>query len=111
MVRRKTQILKILRRYIAEIEKIFYIDSVYLFGSYAKKNRKREDSDIDIAVVSKDFVYIEKFLAMKILSKLTWDIDTRIEAIPITPDDLIDPGIGSIEYSILKEGKLIYLRH
>lgn len=60
----------------------------YLFGSYAKGN-PHKDSDIDICIVSDSFGndYIKESVNLR---KLAFGIDSRIEPIPFTPDDLND---------------------
>jgi predicted nucleotidyltransferase len=57
-------------KYVEEVAKKYEIDAIILFGSYAKGNNT-EDSDIDIAIISKDFE----------------DIDARIEPHPIKTED------------------------
>ncbi|NOY64114.1 MAG: nucleotidyltransferase domain-containing protein [Nitrospirae bacterium] len=64
------------------------IDQAYLYGSFAK-NKATSWSDIDIALVSRDFKesrFIERIRLMKIASK----IDKRIEPIPFRPEDFND---------------------
>lgn len=77
-------ILNIINEYVNEIKKYYNINSVILFGSYAKGN-ENEDSDIDIAIVSEDFEDIIDIMAE--LMGLTWDIDARIEPHPIRKKD------------------------
>jgi len=69
-------IINSIHRYIEEVRQYYKIDSVILFGSYAKGTNHR-DSDIDIAVISSDIK--NEFEDGVVLLKLTWNIDTRIE--------------------------------
>ena len=69
-------ILNLIQKYIDEVKKYYKIDSVILFGSYAK-GTNNEDSDIDIAIISSDIK--NEFEDGVMLLKLTWKIDTRIE--------------------------------
>ena len=69
-------ILKSIERYINEIKKYYSIDYVILFGSYAS-GTNNEDSDIDVAIISKDIK--NSFEDGVKLMSLTWHIDTRIE--------------------------------
>jgi len=71
-----TDELNSIRKYIKEVQKHYDIDSVILFGSYAK-GAHSEESDIDLAVISKDIK--NEFEDGIQLLKLTWGIDTRIE--------------------------------
>jgi predicted nucleotidyltransferase len=63
------------------------LNSAFLFGSYAK-NLQREDSDIDIAIV---FDYLDdsnRFNTQVQLMLIAADIDSRIEAHPISKEML-----------------------
>lgn len=71
-------------KFVKEVSKKYKINAIILFGSYAK-GTNHEDSDIDIAIVSEDFVDI--YDVMAILMGMTWDIDARIEPHPITKND------------------------
>ena len=86
MVERKIdgQIMNSIRRYVEKVSQYYEIETIILFGSYAK-GTNQEDSDIDIAIVSKDFKDIIEDGAK--LIGLTWKIDTRIEPHPIREDD------------------------
>jgi predicted nucleotidyltransferase len=78
--------------------------SAYLFGSYAKGN-PREDSDIDICIVSNNFSddYIKESVNLR---KLAFGIDDRIEPIPFTPNDLNDK-YSTLASEIKKYGILV----
>jgi predicted nucleotidyltransferase len=73
------QYIKIITQNKIEIEKI------YLFGSYACGNAT-EDSDIDIAIISKDFEG-DRFLDRRKIVPLRRKIDRRIEPIPFRTED------------------------
>lgn len=81
------------------------INKLILFGSFAQ-NKHHKDSDIDLAVVSSQFgknITAE----MMLLSKLSWKVSDRIEAIPLTEEYLTmkyHPFISEIK----KYGKIIY---
>ena len=62
------------------------IESVILFGSFAKGSQQ-ETSDIDIAVISADFGK-DRFEESKLLQKIAWRVDVRIEPIPLSVDAL-----------------------
>lgn len=46
--------LEEIAKYVNYVDKTYKIDKVILFGSYAKKTSTK-DSDVDLALVSKDF--------------------------------------------------------
>ena len=77
-------IMNIIKKYIEEVSKKYKIETIILFGSYAKGNNN-EDSDIDIAIISSEFDDIYDDMAKLML--LTWNIDARIEPHPIKLED------------------------
>jgi predicted nucleotidyltransferase len=107
MVKTKIEIEKIVQDFIAILKGVFFINEVYLFGSSARKSA-HEHSDIDIAIVSKDFQYMNEFIAQKILAKLSRKVNATIESLAITPEDLANAPLGTIEYTIRKEGQRVY---
>lgn len=79
-----SRIMESIKKYIDKISQYYKIETIILFGSYAK-GTENEDSDIDIAIISSDFSDIIEDGAK--LIGLTWKIDTRIEPHPITTED------------------------
>jgi predicted nucleotidyltransferase len=79
----------------------FYLYSAFLFGSYAK-NTQREDSDIDIAIVLEDLDDSNRFNTQVQLMLLAADIDSRIEAHPISKNRMNQSNPFAAE--ILKTG-------
>ena len=77
----KNEVISIVSKYKVLVSRHFSIDSMILFGSYAKGNQN-DDSDIDVAVVvnsiDRDF-----FSYAPLLWKLRREIDDRIEPILI----------------------------
>ncbi|MFA5859495.1 MAG: nucleotidyltransferase domain-containing protein [Elusimicrobiota bacterium] len=51
---KKTDIKIIVQEFVEQLSKVIHIKAVYLFGSYAN-GKQNEYSDIDIAIISKDF--------------------------------------------------------
>ena len=81
----KKETLEIVKKYIDYLlNNNFYIERVYLFGSYAK-GIVDKDSDIDIAVVFKDLP--DSFDMQVQLMKLRRKFDTRIEPHPFEESD------------------------
>jgi uncharacterized protein len=75
----KTDALNIARKYASAVNKNFNYSRIILFGSYAKGNYN-DDSDIDIAVVFKDY---GNLIDMQLeLMRLRRKIDSRIEPHP-----------------------------
>jgi predicted nucleotidyltransferase len=95
------RIIKILKRYVAELEKTdIHLKAAILFGSYATGNC-REFSDIDIALVSDDFEGVRFFDKEKI-KKPTLAIDHRIEPLPFRTENFSEDNVFVKE--ILKTG-------
>lgn len=66
----------------------FSIQAMYLYGSYAKGSATPY-SDIDVAVVSKDFQGITYFDRQK-LNRFIINFDERLELHPFRPDDFTE---------------------
>src|SRR4030067_1016367 len=93
---------KLINRYVRLLkEKGIKVSMVILFGSYAKGMAK-PDSDIDIAVISSQFGQ-DNFKEMMFLRKLALEIDSHIEPLPFTPQDL-DDRYSTLSQEIKKYG-------
>ncbi len=90
MVKTKRQIEEIIQRYKAEL-KILGIDPqrVVLYGSYARGN-PRDDSDIDLIVISKDFNKMNIRQRLETLGLAAGRVFEPIEALGYTDDELKD---------------------
>jgi len=64
------------------------VSKVILFGSYAK-GRANPDSDIDIVIVSTQFGQ-DAAEEMMLLRKIALKVDSHIEPVPLSPEDLND---------------------
>lgn len=80
------------------------VSKIILFGSHAK-GMVKPDSDIDIAVISSQFGR-DNFKEMMLLRKLALEIDSHIEPLPFTPQDL-DDRYSTLSQEIKKYGVLI----
>jgi len=91
----KTDALKIAQRYASAVNANYNYIRIILFGSYAKGNYN-EDSDIDIAVVFKDY---SNLIDMQLeLMRLRRKIDSRIEPHPFRESEfeLSNPIVNEI---------------
>ncbi|KKK66899.1 hypothetical protein LCGC14_2959470 [marine sediment metagenome] len=85
-------ILKIIKRYVSELENDgIKISEVFIFGSRVKRTAK-EESDIDIALISDAFTG-DRFEDRRRIVPLRRRIDSRIEPIPFRPEDFNDGGM------------------
>lgn len=97
-------IIEAVKKYIRELERNnIPIQEAIVFGSYAKGDPK-EESDIDIALVSTAFTG-DRFEDRRKIVPLRRKIDNRIEPIPFRPEDF-EQG-GNLVDEIKKTGKAI----
>ncbi len=101
MVESRDEIRRIIKRYIRAIAKNnIKIHKVFLFGSYAQ-GTARDDSDIDIAVVSGDFSG-DRFSDRRVIVPLRRKIDRRLEPIPFRTENFKEDDPMALE--ILRNG-------
>ncbi|MBU0488896.1 MAG: nucleotidyltransferase domain-containing protein [Bacteroidetes bacterium] len=97
-----SDVINIVQRYAVVVNAKYKFIRVYLFGSYAKGNFN-EDSDIDIAVVLKDYGDLSNMQLE--LMRMRRKIDSRIEPHPFRERDF-EPS-NPIVHEIMKYGKEI----
>jgi len=107
MVNKKDSAIKIVTRYIDELEKHeIHIREAIIFGSHAKK-MARPESDIDVALVSDAFTG-DRFEDRRRIVPLRRKINTRIEPIPFRPEDFENG--GALVEEIKKTGIVVWKR-
>jgi predicted nucleotidyltransferase len=98
----KADAVKIAERYADAVKANYSYIRIILFGSYAKGNFN-DDSDIDIAIVFKDY---DNLIDMQLeLMRLRRKIDSRIEPHPFRESEF-EPS-NPIVYEVLKYGQEI----
>ncbi len=96
--------IELVKRYIEELQNNgIPIQEAIIFGSYAKGYPK-EESDIDVALVSPAFTG-DRFEDRRRIIPLRRKINNRIEPIPFRPDDFSEG--GNFVDEIKKTGKAI----
>jgi predicted nucleotidyltransferase len=103
MVKTRDEVLALAQEYVDNANRFFSIKEAYLFGSYAAGNAKTE-SDIDIALVSEDFVTIPNYETLKFLSRLSFSISTLIEPVVLTPEEINRPKLCTVSYEVKQKG-------
>ncbi|MBI5178470.1 MAG: nucleotidyltransferase domain-containing protein [Nitrospinae bacterium] len=83
----KKAVEEIVKRFCREIEaQGVYPQKVILYGSYAT-GTFREDSDIDLVVISRDFAGKDFWERIEILAKAVYVVFQPIEAVAMTPEE------------------------
>lgn len=79
----ESTVIKIIERFVGALERDgIKVDKVILYGSY-NRGTQREDSDIDIAIISRDFGKDRVEEGMR-LFRIAGSIDPRIEPVPVS---------------------------
>lgn len=92
MASSKSSVINLIKKYIVRLkENNISVEKVLLFGSYIK-GTPREDSDIDIAVISSAFKG-DRYSDRRFIIPFRRGIDSRIDPIPFTPEDFAKGGI------------------
>lgn len=111
MDRKKNKVKIIVKEYLKDFPPNIKVKGVFLFGSYAT-GRIRDDSDLDIAVISSDFKKIPFIKRLELLSKLRKSKVTRsmpMDIIGYTPEEFKNIDKESmIMRRAKKEGKMIF---
>ncbi|MCK4260629.1 MAG: nucleotidyltransferase domain-containing protein [Halanaerobiales bacterium] len=106
MDKNKTMIDKLITNFIEALKRNISVDKIILYGSWAKGNT-HEYSDIDLAVFSPNFGH-SRLKELQFLSKVAWNIDASIEAIPYSSDKLSINDPATFVYEILHTGITVY---
>lgn len=88
----RTSILNLIKKYLQRLkENNIPIHKAILFGSYAK-GKPRDESDIDIAIISTAFKG-DRYSDRRMIVPFRRGLDSRIEPMPFTPKDFASGGI------------------
>jgi len=105
MVKTEREIEEIISRYSIEIEKMgIKPQKILLYGSYAKGS-PREDSDIDLVVVSNNFKDMNIRERLELLGIAAGKVFEPIEAIGYTPDEMKSNKKGTFLEAILEQAR------
>ncbi|MFC1496461.1 nucleotidyltransferase domain-containing protein [Candidatus Margulisiibacteriota bacterium] len=107
MAKKKKDLKKIILSYKNALSNDIRVDSIILFGSYAKGNAKK-NSDIDVAVVSPDFEKKNPIKNLQFLFKIAKNVDVDLEPLAFLPEEIKNPDSRSFESDILRNGKIVY---
>jgi uncharacterized protein len=83
----QTAVIKTIKQFEVVLESCgIQVEKIILFGSQAK-GVAREDSDIDIAVISADFADKSYWERIDVLSEAIYQVFAPIEATAFTPEE------------------------
>ena len=83
------------------------VNHLILFGSYAYGS-PRQDSDIDVVVVSDDFITMSVWDKIALLAGASVAVDSRIELVGVTSKDYSASQKGSLLSEIKSKGKILF---
>jgi len=90
MVKTKQEIDLVIKKFQEELNKYnIHPEKIILYGSYAK-GKPREDSDIDLIVISRDFEDMNLRERLEILGLAAGNILEPIEALGYTPEEVLE---------------------
>ncbi|MDY0302059.1 MAG: nucleotidyltransferase domain-containing protein [Trichlorobacter sp.] len=85
-------VIEVIKKYLHELNlNGIPINQAFLFGSFVKGTAK-EESDIDIALISEAFTG-DRFDDRRRIVPLRRNIDNRLEPIPFSPENFASGGI------------------
>ena len=89
MVKTEREIIEIIDRFHKEIERMGVKPrQILLYGSYAAGGAPREDSDIDVIVISEDFKKMNLRERLELLGIAAGKVFEPIEALGYTPEEI-----------------------
>ncbi len=101
MVKTEREIKEIIKKYSEEIEKLgIRPREILLYGSYAK-GLAREDSDIDVIVISNDFKNLDIRERLELLGLAAGRVFEPIEALGYTEEEIAANKKGTFLEEIL----------
>lgn len=107
MVATKIEVADAVLDFARRLETAIRIDAIVLYGSYANGN-PREESDIDVAVISPDFESLGLGRRQEIISDATLDRDRRLAPIGYPSSEYHNPSPQSFLEEIVRTGRLVY---
>lgn len=104
MLKEAATIEEIAKEAAEYLSKYIKVDKVIIYGSYAY-GEPREDSDIDLAVVSEDFTRMSVIEKIELLSGVGLAVDSRIEVKGFSRKEYDDALPASLIELIKQQGK------
>jgi uncharacterized protein len=106
-VKTTTDARQVVRRTIDHLRQNVTVRQAILFGSHAQ-GRANEWSDVDLAVISPDFVGMSHRRLIDLLVETALAVDSSVEIHAFTPRDLKEARPTNFLGHILAEGKVVF---
>ena len=104
------RVKKIILKFIETLQKHIPVEKVYLYGSNARGDAGMY-SDIDLAIVSRDFAKQAPFDRLVFLGKIAWEAGTPVvEAIGYTPKEFSTATSLDFPTEIKETGTLLKIK-
>jgi predicted nucleotidyltransferase len=107
MARSEADLRLILDRYRCALERTVRVERIVLYGSHARGDA-RDDSDIDVLVVSPDFDPRQPLRDQRTVSLAKIGVDLAISPIPVPSSQWRHHTTPSLLDVVRREGKVIY---
>ena len=102
----KSSALEVIDRFRAVLErKDVKVNKIILYGSFAREDY-RDDSDIDVIVISDDFASLNYWERIDLLSEAIYEIFEPIEAVSFTSNEWESSNSFLVDYA--KDGEVVY---
>ena len=102
----KSSALETIDRFRAILEsKNITVNKIILYGSFAREDY-RDDSDIDVIVISDDFVSFNYWERIDLLSEAIYEIFEPIEAVSFTSKEWESSHSFLVDYA--RDGEVVY---
>jgi predicted nucleotidyltransferase len=107
MVATTAELDEVIADFRGRLEAEMNVDLIVLYGSYARGNAY-EDSDIDLAVISRDFDDLPAYRRQELISDASLHRDGRISPIGYSLSEYRAVSGPSFLREILKTGRVVY---
>ena len=108
MLKKGTPIEELCREAVGFLSKYIHVDRAVLFGSHAR-NEAREDSDIDLAIISDDFRDMNIWERIRLLARVSVMVDSRLELKGFSRETYENPPEASMLKEIKSRGVVVYV--
>jgi hypothetical protein len=107
MVATTVELASRIEDFVERLKRAIRVDMVVLFGSYAS-NSASEDSDVDLAIFSRDFDGKSTWERQEAIARATVGRGYRISPIGFSMDEYFKHSRQSFVSKVLRSGRLVH---